>query len=273
MSEVTEQITLGQIEELLESSYDLYYVDRGDSLDERMKELQDDIHDPEANNVWESVFEHWWADTDGPKADLLKKMTDKWDIDHDEAEELYDDHDIRSCIEDRDTSTPIADLLRNTSAQAMYYSTGIYLHDMYESLDDRLDTLKKKLRIEEDDQDDTLRMMLAQASYGGEVVIYFCDELGPWINPGENVDLMGNLITFDGCYIAVIHTGNGSGDHCWFSGKISLQFRRDHVFICKAVHYSYTHEVCGMFNSWCEDTKYRIDEEILVHALGDDLLY
>lgn len=269
MSKTKEQIGIEDIKPLLEDTYELYYVDRGDSLDERMVELQEQIQDPESSTLWETVFEHWWADTDGHEADLLKKMTDKWDIDHDEAEDLYEEYDIRSYIEDRDVSTPIDDMLRNTGKQAMYYSTGIYLDDMYEDLDDRLSTLKKKLRIKDNTQDEKLTQMLAQASYGGEVVIYFYDNLSDWM-VGENIE--GNLITFDGCYIAVIHTGNGSGDHCWFDGELALQFKRDHVFICKAVHYSYTHEVCGMYNSWCEDTKYTIEEELLVHALEGDCI-
>ncbi len=261
-------ITIDQICSLLDDKYYLYYVDRGDSLDGRLQELQETIQDPESHTLWETVFEHWWGELDYAKSELIKSMVDTFDIEEDEAQELWDEHEdhLRDIIYDRDASTPIQDLLRNTGDQAMFYSTGIEVGDWSMNADEKLKDLKEELKITTDEQDDDFHTMLSQASYGGEVVIYFTGILTDWVNHND-LDMQGNLITFRGCYIAIIDTGNGSGDHMWFGGNISLPFKRDHVFICANIGYSYTHKVCGMSNSWCEDTAYTITEELLVPKL------
>ena len=110
-------------------------------------------------------------------------------------------------------------------------------------------------------------MMLLQATYGGSLVIYFRQEIKSVIHTEYEMDF--SKITFGSPNIAVINTGNGSGDSTYLKHhQCTFEFDRNNLFLERAIKYNYTYEVCGMSSDWCDDTsvaltgrKKRIEEE------------
>lgn len=73
-------------------------------------------------------------------------------------------------------------------------------------------------------------------------------------------------ISFSGkVAMAIVDSLEGGGDHIFLEikqeNKVSFPFKKENLFVDKAVHYSYTYEVCGMCPSWCEDTVMELSEE------------
>jgi len=254
----TTKVTFKQVKDLLDKEYHLVYIDYRDSLDHSLDKIQTCIH----KGDWEALdmgVEHWLFDAqqyglDYALDELKKEIQNKLDIEEEDAEEIMEEYEdeIRDTIYDRDCSTPIADLLRNTSDQAMFYDTGIEINDYSYDFDERLKEVKRALKIpiRNTEYDSDLGLMIDQASYGGKLVIYFYDSPGDWID----IDEKKNTIEFENYHVAIIDNSNGSGDNTEINHKTSFAFNRENIFICREVSYSYTHEVCGMVNDWCEGT-------------------
>lgn len=269
---VTEKITWEQVKELLPATTSLYYIDRNDSFDEQLDALQNRIQSGCSEEIDELIY-GWWNDTDlysYEKEQLKESLISKFDIDEDAADKLISENEygIEEILADRDTSTPIEDLLRNTGRKTMFYDTGYEVPPDSWSWNEKLLTkerqvVKKKLGLRKltPEQDHLLDMMIRQASYGGKLVIYFYE------NPGDffNVDDI-KTIRFSGSspHMAIINTDNGSGDSCDIGRvEIKLPFNKENLFICKTFKYSYTHSVCGMFSNWCESTDVHLEKKKL----------
>jgi hypothetical protein len=101
--------------------------------------------------------------------------------------------------------------------------------------------------------------MLSQASYGGQLVVYFYESADSLITDSEKD---WQSVSFTNPAIAIINTGNGSGDHCHLEGHtFSMAFVRENMFIDKYFKYNYVDAVCGMVRDWCEDSKVRFSYE------------
>lgn len=108
-----------------------------------------------------------------------------------------------------------------------------------------------------DKYDARIEMMIRQASYGGQLVIYFRESIdcliGDYDENGKQFE--PTTIKFTSPVIAIIDTSGGSGDDCWLEGhEVSMPLVRNNLFVCKCVKYSYTYEVCGMVSDWCDST-------------------
>jgi hypothetical protein len=95
--------------------------------------------------------------------------------------------------------------------------------------------------------------MLQEASYGGQLVVYFYDGADSLITDNEKD---WESLSFTNPVIAIINTGNGSGGDARLEGHtFSMPFVRANLFIDKYFKHNYVSAVCDMDQDWCEDSK------------------
>jgi tetratricopeptide (TPR) repeat protein len=255
------EITLQDIIDLLDKKYTLFYADYRDNLDENMEEIEKCIRSQEWDVLYESIDE-WVSETcmyslDYVYKELVREISREYDCNTDEAEEVLDQYwyEIRDEIYDRDDSTPIDDLLRNTRDVVMFYDTGIEIYNgclsPQEDVEDMIKEIKRALKIKISDKtyDDRLDMMVRQGDCG-RLVIYFNADIKDMMNLKDK-----NVVTFSNPSIALADTWNGAGDDCELSGhKFTIPFDLQQFYIDKLIRYNYTYAVCGMNSNWCEQT-------------------
>jgi hypothetical protein len=257
-------IELKDVFDLLDKKYELVYIDRSDNLDDNLQSVQDAVQSRDMSKLDEKVDE-WFTDSAWESADyvmthdLPDAMMDRFDMDRAEAMDFIEDHryEIQDEIYNRDCSTPIADLLRNTTDPVAFYETDLSLCEPYDAEDVKksLRSIKKTLKIpaKNHEYDAKLRVMIEQAGYGGSLVIYFSmTDIEGMINlyPGESISDV--MIKFTNPMIAIIDTFNGSGDSTDLKGySFSLPYNPELVYLDKCIKYNYTYAVCGMSWDWC----------------------
>lgn len=256
MNEILEKITFEQIKELMDKSYNLYYVDYTDDLSERLEDVQNAIHGDSSG--LDELFTDWdtWESIKEIRKQIRAALCKKYDLEKDVARGIMDEFEdeIRDEIENRDNSTPLTDLFRNTNDQVLYFDTGLYIEEGCTRSDflAQVRQIKRKLKIVGKDYDKILYELCTNAYYGGRLVVFFTDSLEEWTEIDEKI----NQISFSGSVnIALIHNGNGSGYNVEIGHSFSLPFNRENIFIDKVVKYSYTYDVCGMSSDWCNSTK------------------
>jgi hypothetical protein len=254
------KITWEQVKELLPARVSLYHVDYNDSLDDHADLLQECIQGT-PDKLYEKIDE-WYQDSpfyafEYYDKDIKSDIKRAFDVGSDEAEEIFEEYreEIRDELYNRDDSDVYKDLLRNTKSFAMFYDTGYEVSDGSWSWGERtmkqvVKEIKKTLgiKIKDNTWDKEIDMMVRQASYGGQLVVYFYDSVDDFIGVEEDK----NMIRLYNAHVAIIDTSGGSGDNCYLGGvEIVLPFDKSNLYICKAVKYSYTHDVCGMYDNWC----------------------
>ena len=239
----------------------LYYINYDDNLDGNFQEIQDCLQSGNMDSLYETIDNLLVDDMSGFNyviKELKSDLENYWTEEVVEmAMEKYED-EIRDAIYERDESTPMDDLIRNTRDIVMFYDTG------YEVEDNSWAWGKAKLRLERyllkkhlgivhtTKYDERIEELLENASYGGQLVVYFNDNFKNYIVT-EDKDF--NTISFENAHIAIIHTGNGSGFDTELNGlTFSLPFNKERFFVDKTIKYNYTYCVCGMSSDWCSDT-------------------
>ena len=155
----------------------------------------------------------------------------------------------------------IRGLIRNTNDEIFFYDTGLEFSGYGQSpAEYRLDRIriKKALSISDSKYDARIDMMLMQASYGGQLVVYFTSGIDELLDISDEM----NVINFSNAHIAIIDTCNGSGDDCHIPGhNFSLPFDRDNLKYERSISYNYSFDVCGMVSDWCDDTRFSFSHE------------
>lgn len=267
MQTIKTVITKEQIIELLPAKTYLYYVDYRDSLDEHLETFQECIDSGNKDALYEKVDE-WYSDDfealESVENELKSDLAHKYDLEEDEVDELVQEHEdfIRETIRERDDSDVLKDLLRNTSKQVFRYDLGYEISDTsFMPLAERRALLRDIKRIigipyKNKQWDNTLDMMIMQASYGGNLCIFFRDNVEDYLAVEEDV----KFLEFSGeVHVAIVDSYNGSGDHCEIGTNINkhsfkVPFNKNNLFLDKVTKYSYTYDVCGMSSDWCEGT-------------------
>lgn len=256
MSETKNKISLKEVLDLLPKRVSLYYVDYRDDLSNSLDKVQAAIHGD--HEELDEIFMDWdtWDSVKYVLNELKDDLQSTFDIDEYEAQDILDEYEdeLRDEIYNRDDSTPLKDLLRNTGRQIFFYDTGMEVGGYTDDLNERIKDCKKALKIPQKNKefDSKLSLMLQQASYGGRLVVYFRDDLDDWIN----LDEKKNIIHFSGkVVVAVIDNMNGSGDDTTINHSFSLPFNRENLFLDRTISYSYTYDVCGMCSDWCDSTE------------------
>ena len=252
-------ITPEQLIEALPVSVSLTYVDYRDTLSEQTDVLQKCI----AANTYDDLYmkiDEWYSESEAEamhdvKNELQGDIETKYAITESEAEELIQEH--REIIEDaiycRNDSTPLKDLLRNTGELNFEYSTGIEIGEPFcmteEERKESLNSIKKALSITSDRYNKVLESLINNASYGGELVIFFSGDMENFINYKNEIQ----AIKFENAHIGIIHHGNGSGDTEQLQGhNFTLPFSRENLFLEAAIHYSWAYDIAGAGTGWTD---------------------
>lgn len=243
--------TLEELKSLLPEKTYLIHVDYNDSFDEQLELLETAIQLGNCHEIYEKI-DDWYNESE---SESISDYVNNLNLTEEELEEY--DNQLRDEVSNRNGSNPVADLLNNTSSQTMFYDTSYDVPaDSWswseKRLDKEINEVKKVLKIKLNDYtwDEEIKEMILEASYGGDLVIYFYDSVDDYITTKNYT-----LINFENAYIAIINTSNGSGGSTHLdSSKFSFPYNRKNLFLCGTFKYSYTFSVCGMYGNWCEDT-------------------
>jgi hypothetical protein len=258
-----QEITFDDIKGLLEPKYCLCYASQGKSLDNCLQEINDAIRSQDMQPLYETV-DDWEHNGDEYGEDYaLNELRDaierEFDIEEDEAQELVDQYqdDLLEIIRERDESTYFDDLLRYTDNPVVFYDTGAEIPYgacfAEEDFKDAIKDLRKILGIKRGvtNWDEQIEELIANASYGGMVVIYFRDEVKTLVNT-KGV----TWIHFKSPQVAIIDMLNGSGHNVEFEKlELVLSFNPKALYVDKLFKYSYVYQVCGMSSSFCDCTE------------------
>lgn len=242
----------------------LYYVDRGDEIP---KSTIITLLKSGTTELLDDVMMDW--DNSSTKDHYLDEIKSSLENEYEEdvVEAImndYEDHLIDH-IHDVDDSTPLSDIFRNTGEQTMFYDTGYYMEGESWSwtdkeVDQEIRNICKHLKIKRLKKSDSnyknMESMIRQASYGGELVIYFYESVKDFCTWDHGTDAKGkpSHIVFTGFHLAVINVGNGSGSDCEINTKVTIPYIQGRVNLCSSYKYSYTHQVCWMSSNWCQST-------------------
>jgi len=256
------KVTWQDIEVLIPKRVSLHYVDYRESLDDSTKLLEECIKLGNKDKLCEQAWE-WYIDDFYAEDEILKELKldieNKFDIEDasDIMEQFRDD--IRDTIQERDDSDVVKDLLRNTSKQTMFFDTGYEVEaDSWSWSAARIKkertAIKRHLKLKSDpavsNWDAAIDSMIREASYGGQLVIYFYEDVEQFFDT-EKI----KAIRFKNFNLAIINTGNGSGNDTHLKGaETELPYTPENLYLCKNIGYSYTFRVCGMSSDWCSDT-------------------
>ena len=265
--ETQKKISLEQVVELLPSRVSLIYVDYNDSLDGHEEKIQECIHkrnfDSLVELVDDSFMEAEWAGLDYVLKELKDDIERAFDIE--DAQYILDDYEdeIRDAIYDRCDDDTVGDLLRNTGSIIAHYDTGYEVPGdswSWSEAQVRLERIKikKHLSIHHSDFDDDMDMMIRQASYGGQVLVYFK------MDPKDFIDIEDGIksIEFSDAWIGIVDHCNGSGDVMHLpKHTFTLPYNQENVFLEKTIKYNWTYSIAGMVSNWCDDTVYNFHTE------------
>ncbi len=250
-----------EVKELIPDRVSLYYVDYNDNLNESTKVLQECITNQNKDYLYEKI-DDWYidgADIDYYITELKSDIEQKYDIE--DADYIMDEYqdEIRDTLHDRDDSDVLKDLLHNTSKIIMFYDTGYEMESESWSWDEKRikqerQRIKKHLGIpaKTDTWDNSFDMMIQQASYGGNLEIYFRDDIEDYLEVNKDF----TKISFTNPTIGIIDHVNGSGDQANFNGlTITLPLNAQNIFIDKEIKYSWTYSIAGMCHDAYDDCK------------------
>lgn len=260
------EVTKEFLEKIYKEDRYLYYVDRNESFSENSEQVERAIRENSLDAVYdlcdEIGGENVWNEVEDIKKSKRKEIQKELNVSKEIAKEIISEYEdmIKDIIYDSDISTPSKDMISNTNKFIMFYDLG---HEVtsdswswteFEISKER-NQIKKVIKLKSKDYDDMIDMMLRQASYGGQLVVYFRTNFEELITEEEV-----NEIQFSGdINLAIIDTRGGSGDHCEFKHEFKVQLNRDNLFLDKNIKYNYSYAVCGMVESWCDDTNVKLN--------------
>lgn len=256
-----------RILDLFERSYYLVDLDYRSKF-ENFKAIEKAIDNQDMQYIYQEIDEMFWEDfiyaQDYAMEELVKEITRNFNVGKERAWKFVDTYEdlIREVIGERDCSNPTEQMLRNLGDIVVYYDvedelvSPLYMKD--DEWKEAIRTIKKSLGIKMRDKtwDRELNELLANASYGGRLVIYFTWDV-------ENLCKLKdmNQVEFKNPHIALIDTYNGSGHDVWLKGlKCTLPFNVLQLYVEKTQRYNYTYEVCGMSDDWCNDTVFHFSK-------------
>lgn len=244
-----------QIQPYLPSYVNLYYVDYNSNLCDQKELLQECVAENSLDSIQEKVWD-WW---DYPEGEYLSEIRQK--MGQDDAEELYEENEeeIRDWLSANDTSTPVEDLLGNTGDITMFYSLGLeldgwhsgfmcnpwrgssYAQDAYK--------VRRILGIAKGTPDaDKIDLFVRQASGGGELRVYFANNLTAVLSDNPENDF--KQIHFKGEFaVAVYNAGEGSGDFEYITLDKSFPFKRSNLYTSESEKY-HLEDCFGMCGDW-----------------------
>ena len=242
----------------------LYYVNYDDNLDNQHEVLQKCI---ESNNLYplnDVVFDFW----DYPESEYLAEIQRK--MDEDGLGNEYHEHEdeIKDYLWEHDESTPVMDLLRNTTYPKFFYSLGIDLDHGWncdfmaasrqnEAYAQSARRICQALGIKEDTPEvDAVLDLCINSPYGGELRIYFEASVVDMITDDKWDSEKGDwkTIHFRGkCAVAVWDNTNGAGDFVKIEIDKEFPFVRENLQISDVAEKYDIDSSCGLCGDWLDD--------------------
>lgn len=243
------------------STTSLFYVDYREDLDAHEDLQERCIRNNNLEAIREAAFD-WYADQERTNlTEELDKIEEKMSEDarHEEFEEHMEE--ISDLIYERNDTDPTEGLVRNTSVSNFFYSLGVEIEG-YDSGNTRKESeamscykVRRALGLKKGQLDNEILELVQNASYGGELRIYFNAMFNKLLSDDPENDFKS--IRFHGeAVVAIADSRNGSGYHVGLPLDITLPFNRNNLFVDSQVHYSYADEICGMCNDWCDSTRW-----------------
>lgn len=252
----------------------LYYVDYRDHLDEHEDLQQQCLQNNNLTPLYEKI-DDWFMEQEIQNCqEELDNIHEK--MSEDGREEDFDTHEdeIRDLLYQRNDTDPVEDLIKNTTTTNMFYSLGVEIdgyHDDWcgsyrgESEAMACYKIRRALKLKKGQFDDRISELVQNATYGGELRIYFNAMFNELVSEEEK-DF--KTIRFHGdVVVAVADSHNGSGFDTTFPLDIILPFNRNNLFVDSQVHYSYASEVCGMCHNWCDSTQWQLGMKPIKKAI------
>lgn len=248
-------------------SVSLYNVDYHENLDEH-EELQEKcIRQNDLVPLTEKVLEWYMGQQSNNWNQLLDEIRKKMEMNgklHEYEEHLDEMGDL---FYERNDTDPTEELIRNSRPTNMFYSLGVKIEGYADGTSNREESnaisynkIRRALKLKKGQFDDQLTELVDNATYGGELRIYFNAMFDDLLTSNKKRDF--KTIRFHGdVIVAVADSHNGSGYHVELPLDITLPFNRDNLFVDSQVHYSYANEICGMCNDWCDSTKWQTGME------------
>lgn len=264
-----EKIELKDVLKLLPENISLIYVDYNDNLDEQHELLQKCLSEGSFDELYEKADEWYrdseWQGIDYIKKELLKDLQSEFEIDEDEAENIikkFDDN-IRDEIYERRDDDVLSDLISNTSAPIMHYDTGYEMEGgswnwTQKEVYTEMQSIKKFLGIRTKKYNKDIEMMISQATYGGNLLIYFKGDIEQFMK----LDGTEKTIRFSDAWIGVTDHCNGSGDITQLKGvSFKVPFDVKNTFYEQSIKYNWTYAIAVMCSDWCDSTSYEFLKE------------
>lgn len=234
----TKPRTIEEAIKVLENEYphgvELIYIDYRDSFDESKDNLNRAIQANDLSQVWDDEPMDWFGDAEYETIEYILKdkftseELENWD--GDEQQQLHD------WLFEHDTSKPAEELLKNTGNKLFFYDTGLEIPEYPSSGDGdkflakHAKRIAKKLEINYETHAKTLRSLIANACYGGQLVLIFYCQPKDLFSPDKD-----NVIRFkDKAHLCIMDRTQGSGDQEDINETIVLPFNRENLWIDSA---------------------------------------
>lgn len=235
----------------------LYNVDRDQDLCGKRHAalLQECVSDNDIYPLYEEVSD-WFFGCESYEIDCIRRDMEKDGLPADEFEDHEDE--IRDYLFENNNSDPVADLLNNTGPITCFYSLGIQTSDMwnngldpwfYGDAKKEAYSIRRALKIKKDDpRAKSIEIIMNNATYGGELRIYFKRDLRDLMSSDEDEDFAS--IRFKGRFPVAIHNAcNGSGDYEKIDLDVTLPFLRPNLFVSESENWN-LENVFGLCGDW-----------------------
>ncbi len=230
----------------------LYWVDYNSDLNDDLELIQKCIDGNDLYPIEEDIWMNWESGVNEYLEEVRKKMCAEGLL------EAYDEckDEIRDWLYTHDDSNPAADLIRNTGDVTFFYSFGLNIPGWQygftkpyraETEAQSINRIRRKLGIKKGTSDDeAIARVVANASYGGELRIYFEDDINSMVSSDQDF----KSIIFDGEFaVAVYNANEGSGDFEFINIRCSVPFLRENLYVSGIEKYNL--ERCfGMCGDW-----------------------
>lgn len=260
------------------ASVSLYYVDYSEDLDEHEDLQEKCIRQNDLMPLMSEIWE-WYADQETTKRrELMEDIRKRMAADGKLREYEERSEEMEDLLSERNDTDPSDDLIRNSSVTNMFYSLGVEIAGYAEGSSTREEfpamscyKIRRALKLKKGQFEEQINELVDNATYGGELRIYFNAMFNRLVTGDNGNDF--KTIRFHGdVIVAIADSHNGSGYHVEIPLDITLPFRRENLFVDSQVHYSYSNEICGMVNSWCNSTKWETGMEPIKSSIGKSLM-
>jgi len=226
------KITLEEAKKRLEPTYALVYVDYRDSI-----ESPDQLAEIVATGFCDSIDDNnWIGDQSYDSATEIIKQ-EFADVDTADIED-----ELRSEVYDRDRSTPLDDLIKNTCDPVMYYDLDVEIEGYTEDLVKRAKQVAKALRLNYKNHEEKFKSLVANASYGGKLVLLFRGGFDKFYG-----DIHEKYAVIEDPEVCVMDRWQGSGHSESGFGDFKVRIDRTRFQVDEAAPgYSFAKDVCGM---------------------------